>query len=80
MTFFTSTERAARLTFQVKLFATTNVIELHYCTLTPSPMADRVTGSSATVGLENGSGTDGVQHSFDAASSVSTANAIRFTP
>jgi hypothetical protein len=68
-----------RLTFQIKLFETTNVIEFHYCTMTPADDA-RVTGDSATVGLQNGTGTLATQHSYDTATSVGTTNALRFTP
>ncbi len=73
-------DMTARLTFQAKVFETTNVIEFHYCTLTAGAMAPLVTGSSATIGIENVAGTSGRQHSFDTAMSVSAANAIRFTP
>ena len=67
------------LRFQAKLFETTNVIEFHYCTLTPSDDT-RASGDSATVGIENTAGDVGVQHSNDTAASISTATAIRFTP
>ncbi len=70
-----------RLTFQVQVRETSNVIEVHYCALSANGgSATRILGSTATVGLENPAGTAGVQHSFDTANSVSTANALRFTP
>lgn len=65
--------------FQAKLFETTNVIEFHYCTLTPTTNV-LTSGSSATVGLEDSTGAIGVQHSYNTAASVDTTNAIRFTP
>jgi hypothetical protein len=69
------------LTFQTKLFETTNVIEFHYCTLTPSASGPAsVTGNSATIGLENATGMVGVLHSYNTAMSISTANALRYTP
>lgn len=72
-------DAGARLSFQVKLFETTNVIEFHYCAMAPDGNV-RATGSSATIGLENLAGTSGVQHSFNTASSVATGKALRFTP
>ncbi len=70
-----------RLTFQVHVLEGTNVVEFHYCTLDAGAgSATRVTGDSATVGLESSTGSEGLEHSFNAASSVSTTQAIRFTP
>ncbi len=68
------------MTFQAKLFETTGVIELHYCALAAGMMAPLLTGGSATVGIESPDGRSGRQHSFNAAMSVSTAGAIRFSP
>ncbi len=68
-----------RVSFQAKLFETTNVIELHYCGMQPADNA-RANGSSATVGLESLSGTAGVLHAFNVANSVGTNKALRFTP
>ncbi len=71
----------SNLGYQVKLYETTNVIEFHYCTLTAgSSTAARVSGGSATVGLENATGSAGALHSYNTASSVDTTNALRFTP
>ncbi|MDP3233357.1 MAG: hypothetical protein Q8N26_11320 [Myxococcales bacterium] len=73
--------RTELLNFQLKLFETTNVVEFHYCSLVPGTgTANAVSGSGATVGLENLMGTTGVQHSFNTASSVNTTDAYRFTP
>jgi hypothetical protein len=72
-----------RLTFQVQVVETSNVIEFHYCNLAVGGLpgsADRVTGSSATVGLEGPTGVTGVEHSYNLPSAVSTSQAIRFTP
>ncbi|MBL8924592.1 MAG: hypothetical protein JNJ54_37425, partial [Myxococcaceae bacterium] len=62
------------LTYQVKLFETSNVVEMHYCTLTG------VSGSSATVGIENAMGNAGVLHSYNTAMSVNTMTGLRYTP
>jgi len=67
-----------RLTFQAKLFETTGVIELHYCTI--SPVNVRNTGSSATVGVEDSTGMRGNLVGFDFPGSVATATAFRLTP
>jgi len=70
-----------RLTFQAKLFETSHVVEFHYCTLTPGTVTpDLATGGSATVGIEDLTGTVGRAHSFNTAGSVSTSSALRFTP
>ena len=73
-------DRMARMTFQAKLFETTNVIELHYCAITPGAMPPLATGSSATIGIENADGTRGLQHSNNTAMSVSATTGLRFTP
>ena len=73
-------DQTARLTLQAKLFEGSNAIELHYCTLTPGRMANRVTGESATIGIESPDGRGGVQHAFNRANAVNTMSALRFTP
>ncbi len=75
----TKGETTNRVSFQVKLYETTNVIEFHYCGMQPAGNA-RATGSSATVGLESLTGGIGVQHSFNTASAVASNQALRFTP
>jgi hypothetical protein len=67
-------------TFQAKLFASV-VVEHHYCSpTTTGTSTSYVTGSSATVGLENADGTDGVQHSCDTAGAGATGAGICYTP
>jgi hypothetical protein len=73
-------DNTARMTFQAKLFETSNVIEVHYCSVTPGMNAGFATGSSASVGMESGTGRTGLQHSFNTAMSISTATALRWTP
>jgi len=67
-----------RLTFQAKLFETTGVIELHYCTI--NPVNVRNTGSQATVGVEDSTGLRGNLVGFDFPGSVATATAFRLSP
>jgi hypothetical protein len=78
---YASSAGPERFTFQAQLYETSNVIEFHYCTMAANGgSATRTTGNSATIGLENATGTIGVQHSHNTATSVSPANALRFTP
>jgi hypothetical protein len=79
------TETGERMTFQAKLFESTGVIEFHYCSLLSgmsSGSMARVSGSSATIGLENFAGNDGVVHSYNASGgdAVGTGRAIQFVP
>lgn len=70
------------VTVQARLYETTNVIELHACSLTAGtdPLdVDRERGLSASVGIESPDGTDGVQASFNAASVVA-GQVVRYTP
>jgi hypothetical protein len=77
-------ETSQHVTFQAKVFETSNVIEFHYCTLdvgtSTGTQASRVIGDSATIGLETPDGRSGIQHSFDVTNAISTTNALRFTP
>lgn len=73
-------DQRARMTMQVKLFEGSNAIEVHYCALTPGMMTNRITGESATVGVESPDGRSGRQHSFNRAMSVNTMMGIRFAP
>ena len=70
----------ARITMQAHLFEGSDAIEMHYCALTPGMLAGRVTGDSATVGIESPDGSAGRQHSFNTPMSVSTTTALRYTP
>ena len=70
-----------RLTFQVQLYETTNVVEFHYCTLNANGATSGfVTGNSATVGIEALNGTSGTQHSSNQMNAINTMSGIRFTP
>jgi hypothetical protein len=65
------------LTFQAKLFETTGTIEVHHCNIAGAGARSR--GNSATVGIENLSGTLGSLVSLDTANSVTTMTGRRFT-
>jgi hypothetical protein len=63
-------------TFQAHILES-GVIELHYCVVGTSSAA---TGSGATIGLENATGTGGVQTSYNTAGAVSSTTGYRYTP
>jgi hypothetical protein len=67
---------AASLTFQAKLFESTNAIEFHYGSLVSGPgfVAD---GSSATVGIEAQAATDALMLSCNTSGSLATGDAFR---
>lgn len=72
----------ASLTFQARLYETTNIIELHACQLTPGSDpgdADREKGNEATVGIESPDGQDGIEFSYNQPA-LTTGQLIRFTP
>lgn len=66
------------LTFQVKLFEATRVIDFHYCTLTPAGGA--AYGSNATIGVEDATGTRGVEIGYDRVNALNPAVGYRLTP
>jgi hypothetical protein len=76
---FVTPDNTARLTFQAKLFETTHVIELHYCSLTPATNA-RAGGGTATFGAEEQAGTFGTHIATDMPDVVRTGRAFRLTP
>ena len=79
VTHFNST--TIRLSFQVRLYETTNIIETVYCTVTPGmDILNRATGSQSTIGIENATGTDGVEAAFDNAMAINAGTLYRFTP
>lgn len=65
--------------FQVILYESTNRIQVQY-RLIVDPFSARSGGGSATIGIENGSGTAGFQYAFDNPGAVSTGLAVTFTP
>lgn len=75
---FFNTTQVERVTFQVKLFETTNAIELHYCTLAANGATTTYEqGFNASVGIEALNGTQGVQHSYRSPV-LSTGTALHF--
>ena len=71
-----------RVTFQVHLVETTNVIEFHYCSASSNGgTLGFETGSSAFIGIEDGTGSDqSVAISNSVAGAVSPMTAFRLTP
>ncbi|PIE17066.1 MAG: hypothetical protein CSA65_09740 [Proteobacteria bacterium] len=65
-----------RLRFTVRLFETSNVIELSYLVLDGG---NRAKGSQASVGIENATGTLGIQHSLQMPA-LTAGQTVRFTP
>jgi gliding motility-associated-like protein len=66
-------------TFTTILNETTNIIQVQY-RLTILNALDRTHGGSATIGIENADGSNGVQFAYHDPSAVSTGKAITFTP
>jgi hypothetical protein len=74
---FSGTPTPATLTFSVLLYEGSNVVELQYTTLDGGA---RASGSQAAIGIENESGTLGLQHAFKQSGAVSTGAGLRFVP
>jgi hypothetical protein len=73
-------DEAQLLHFQIKLFETTNVIEFHYCSMDTLEMDERHTGESATIGVQDFSGTNAAQVAFNTAGTTPTGTWFRFVP
>ncbi|MER2565381.1 MAG: EGF domain-containing protein [Myxococcaceae bacterium] len=71
-----------RLTFQVQLVETSNVIEFHYCSAaTNGGTSGFETGATGFIGLEDATGSGrSIGVSANTAGSVSTSQGYRFTP
>ncbi|MCU0672337.1 MAG: DUF4215 domain-containing protein [Myxococcota bacterium] len=65
------------LRFQAHVYPT-GAVEVHYCAATS--MAARLTGDSATIGLENLTGTAASQQSFNTAGAAMVGSGYRWTP
>ncbi len=65
------------ITFQVMLYEATGVIEVHYCSI---GSGTRASGDSATVGLENAAGNDGIATSYNTGGCGGTGGGYRYTP
>lgn len=66
-------------TFSVILYETSNVIQIQYRLIVLSTSI-KVHGGSATIGIENSTGTSGVQYAYHNPDAVNTEQAISFTP
>jgi len=76
------TDPDSRLTFEVLLFEGSNEIQFHYLTLADGSSetgTGNVSGSSATIGIENGDGSLGAEVSFNKDGAVTDASAFSFT-
>jgi hypothetical protein len=71
-----------RLTWQVHLLETSNVIEFHYCSAASNGgLTGFETGATAVIGLQDATGSDNsIGISADVAGSASTAQGYRLTP
>ena len=67
------------LTFQAVL-GESGEIDFVYCTLASMSDPDRASGGSATIGLENETGTAGIQHALDKKGAVAAGQLLRFFP
>lgn len=74
-----TTANGEALTLQAHLVEGSNLIEFHYCTMTPGTTGTTHTGTSATIGLRSVAGNLSVQSSYNTAA-VSTGAGIRYTP
>jgi gliding motility-associated-like protein len=66
-------------TFLVTLQETSNKIQVQYRIIIDNT-SDRAHGGSATIGLENSTGSAGVQYAFHSNTAISTGKAVSFTP
>jgi gliding motility-associated-like protein len=66
-------------TYIVVLYENSNKIQIQYRIIIDATSA-RAHGSSATIGIENSTGTAGVQYAYHNPTAISTGQAISFTP
>jgi len=66
-------------TFSVILYETTNIIQLQYRLIVLS-YSTKAHGDEAAIGLENSTGTAGIQFAYHNPAAVNTEQAISFTP
>jgi hypothetical protein len=66
-------------TYLVILYENTNKIQVQY-RLILDYLSTRAHGGTATIGLENATGSDGKQHSYNNSSAITNEQAISFTP
>jgi hypothetical protein len=68
------------ITFQLKLYAETDVIEFHYCMINASAGGGATTGAGGTIGLQDTTGLQGFQNSYNQPDAIAQGAALRFTP
>jgi hypothetical protein len=66
-------------TFSVILYETTNIIQVQFRLIVDN-VSTRSHGSTATIGIENATGTAGVQYSYLNPTAISNEQAISFSP
>jgi len=66
-------------TYLVILYETSNKIQFQYRIIVDAT-SERAHGGSATIGIENSTGTDGVQYAWHNPAAITTGQAISFTP
>ena len=80
-TFYNPSSHDETVTVQAILEEATGAIEFRYCTLDPGTQPpDRVTGDSATIGIENLDGTAGIEVARNTAMSVAEGDVVRLVP
>ncbi|HJL15422.1 MAG TPA: DUF4215 domain-containing protein [Sandaracinaceae bacterium LLY-WYZ-13_1] len=66
------------LRFQLQVDEATGAVEYHYCSMeNGGGSSDRYTGASATIGIENAAGDDGIEISYETAGAAMTGNGYR---
>src|SRR3989344_4362173 len=76
---FHFTQPTVNVTFQIILYETTNQIRFYYNDTVIEDFANS-NGGSATVGIENADGTDGLVYSFDTASLYNGSSILFYKP
>jgi hypothetical protein len=66
-------------TYSVILYETSNIIQIQYRLIVP-PSSVKAHGNSAAIGIENSTGTSGIQFAYHDPAAIKTEQAISFTP
>lgn len=73
-------DASSTVRFQAMIYEGVPNLELHYCQMSTTGTSTAVTGSSATVGIENAGGTAGTRVSYNTAGAVTTGSGFRLVP
>ncbi|MBL8603385.1 MAG: hypothetical protein JNK72_15780 [Myxococcales bacterium] len=76
--FYYNNTPSTNINFEVVLHETSNIIDVLYGTMVGE--GDRATGSSATIGIQQGSGSSFDQVSYNVGGAISSNSSIRWTP